>query len=89
MLLYGSANRDERRWEDPTRFDVQRTRVAEHVAFGFGPHTCVGSNLARLEIRTLLEALSARVERFEIADPVRSTNQLLRGLTSMRVTIQR
>ncbi|WP_234834912.1 cytochrome P450 [Mycolicibacterium stellerae] len=87
MLLFGSANRDERRWEDPTRFDVRRPRVSEHVAFGFGPHTCLGSNLARLEMRALFEALSARVERFEISDLVRSTNQLLRGLTSMRVKL--
>ena len=87
MLLFGSANRDERRWEDPARFDVRRHRAAEHVAFGFGPHTCVGSHLAQLEMRAVLEALSARVERFEIADPVRSTNQVLRGLTSMRVNV--
>lgn len=89
MLLFGSANRDDRRWEDPAHFDVQRPRVAEHVAFGFGPHACVGSHLARLEIRALLEALTARVQRFEVAAPVRSTNQVLRGLTSMRVEITR
>jgi cytochrome P450 len=87
MLLFGSANRDERRWPDPTRFDVRRERVAEHLAFGFGPHACVGSGLARLEMRVLLEALVARVKRFEIAEPKRAVNQVLRGLASLQVTI--
>ncbi len=87
ILLYGAANRDDRRWEDPTRFDVRRARVAEHLAFGFGPHACVGSNLARLEMRIILEALAKRVNRFEIAEPVRAINQTLRGLASLNVTI--
>jgi cytochrome P450 len=87
MLLFGAANRDERRFTDPTRFDVRRERSAEHLAFGFGPHACVGSGLARLEMRVLLEALVARVARFEVARPVRALNQVLRGLASLDVTI--
>ena len=87
MLLFGSANRDERRWTDPTRFDVRRERAAEHLAFGFGPHACVGSGLARLEMRVLLEALVARVERFETTDATRAINQVLRGLSSLRVAV--
>jgi cytochrome P450 len=87
MLLYGSANRDDRRWPDPTRFDVRRERAAEHLAFGFGPHACVGSGLARLEMRVLLEALVARVERFEIGGATRAINQVLRGLSSLQVTV--
>lgn len=87
MLLFGSANRDERRWTDPTRFDVRRERAAEHLAFGFGPHACVGSGLARLEMRVLLEALVARVERFETTGATRAINQVLRGLSSLRVTV--
>jgi cytochrome P450 len=87
MILYGAANRDERRWPDPTRFDIRRERVAEHLAFGNGPHACVGSGLARLEMRLLLQALVARVARFETAQPVRAINQVLRGLRSLRVTV--
>ncbi len=87
MVLYGSCNRDERRWEDPTRFDVQRPRVAEHLAFGNGTHACVGSGLARMEMRLLLEAFTARVERFEVSKPARATNQVLRGLASLQVTV--
>ena len=86
-FLYGSANRDERRWEDPETFDVRRARVAEHVAFGFGPHACVGASLARLELRTLLEALVERVNRFEVRRTERVTNQVLRGLTTLEVAV--
>ena len=88
MMLFGAANRDERRWQDPTHFDVRRERAAEHLAFGFGRHACTGSGLARLEMRLLLEALVARVERFTVADPVRKLNQTLRGLATLTVTIE-
>jgi cytochrome P450 len=87
-LLFGAANRDERRWTEPTRFDVRRERVAEHLAFGFGPHACVGSNLARLELRLILEAMSRRVARFTIGAPRRALNQTLRGLASLTVTVE-
>ncbi len=87
MVLYGAANRDQRRWEDPTRFDIRRPRVAEHLAFGNGTHACVGSGLARMEMKVLLEALVQRVQRFEIANPKRAINQMLRGLASLEVTV--
>jgi len=63
--LIGSANRDERRFPDPDRFDVGRD-TRGHVGFGFGEHFCLGAALARLEARGALEALIpelARVER--------------------------
>jgi cytochrome P450 len=62
-LMYPSANRDPRVFEDPFRFDVRRGRRAEkHIAFGFGSHFCLGANLARLELRTALRALLRRFE---------------------------
>jgi cytochrome P450 len=86
MMLYGSANRDERRWEDPERFDVRRD-AAGHLSFGYGTHGCAGQGLARLEGHSILSALARRVERFETGTPVRRINQLIRGLGSLPTTV--
>ena len=60
QVVLGAANRDETRWEEPDRFDVTRPARA-HAAFAFGPHTCLGKHLARLETRALLECLFERL----------------------------
>ncbi len=86
MLLWGSANRDERKYPDPERFDVTR-KPSDHVAFGYGEHLCIGMPLARLEIRALLEALLPRVERFEITDVERTLNNNLRGIGKLEVRV--
>lgn len=87
MVLYASANRDERKWKEPERFDVRREGVAEHLAWGFGQHMCVGLGLARLEMKVLLTALARRVKRFEIGEAERSINMVLRGLKRLEVTV--
>ncbi|MFF3568120.1 cytochrome P450 [Nocardia jiangxiensis] len=85
-LLYASANRDERHYPDPTRFDITR-RPADHLAFGRGEHVCVGMHLARLEMGVLLERLADRVTRFHIRDSRPLINNGLRGLDSLEVTV--
>ena len=60
LLMYSSANRDERVFPDPDRIDVTRQHN-HHVAFGFGTHFCLGAALARLEIRVMFEQLIARI----------------------------
>ena len=60
LLMYASANRDEAMFEDPETFDVNRTHN-HHVAFGFGTHFCLGSSLARIEIRVMFEELLRRI----------------------------
>jgi cytochrome P450 family 142 subfamily A polypeptide 1 len=66
LLMYPSANRDERVFESPDTFDVTR-RHNHHVAFGFGTHFCLGANLARLELRILFEELLRRLPDFRLA----------------------
>jgi cytochrome P450 family 142 subfamily A polypeptide 1 len=68
MVLYPSANRDEDVFDDPFRFDVART-PNEHVAFGFGPHFCLGASLARLEISVMLDQILDRLPDLQLVDP--------------------
>lgn len=56
-MTYASANRDESVFPDPDRFILNRPNIAEHLAFGRGPHFCAGAHLARLELRIALEEL--------------------------------
>ena len=69
LLLYASANRDERAFSDPDLLDVSRTRTNRHVAFGFGTHFCLGAHLARLELRVMFEELLRRIPDWELVDP--------------------
>lgn len=87
IVSYGSANRDERKWSNPTEFDIMREDANEHLGFGHGEHNCVGKNLARLEMRALLTELLPRVERFELHGAEPSLNNVLHGLSSCRVTV--
>lgn len=66
LLMYPSANRDERVFDSPDTFDVTR-KHNHHVAFGFGTHFCLGANLARLELRILFEELLRRLPDFRLA----------------------
>lgn len=85
-VLFGSANRDERQWAEPERFDVLRTNLT-HLSFGYGLHACAGQALARTEGEVLLQALAGRVERIETGTPVRHYNNVLRGLESLPTVV--
>ena len=80
VVLLGSANRDERRFPDPDRFDVARD-ARGHVAFGFGAHFCLGASLARLEATAALQALVPELPRLVRARPEREflDSYLIRG----------
>jgi cytochrome P450 len=65
LLLTGSANRDEREFPDPDRFDVGR-RPEQHLALGHGVHFCLGASLARLESRVVLEEFTKRFPRYTV-----------------------
>ena len=71
ILLYASANRDERVFADPFRFDVTRS-PNPHLGFGFGTHFCLGASLARFELAIVLEELVHRVTDLAVQDDVES-----------------
>lgn len=87
LILYGSANRDERRYREPERFDVARD-ASEQLGFGHGVHLCAGAHLARLEMQSLLRAMVPRVRRIEVSDPLVADSNLLRGYRSMRASFR-
>jgi cytochrome P450 len=85
LLLFGSANRDDRHWPAADSFDPMRRRQ-HHLGFGVGIHFCLGAPLARLEGRLVLEEFFAHVVDYEIAGPViRSTRGTNRGLQSLQI----
>src|SRR5689334_7858057 len=87
VMFYNSANRDERAFPDPFKFDVLRT-PNEHVGFGAGgPHFCLGANLARREIKLMFEELLRRVPDIEISgEPDYLQSAFIHGIKRMPCT---
>jgi beta-dihydromenaquinone-9 omega-hydroxylase len=87
LLLYGAANRDLRRYDDPDAFRIDRN-PADHLGFGSGIHLCLGAHLARLEAGAVLTERARRVRRLEPAgEPVRGTNPILRGMSELPLSL--
>jgi 4-methoxybenzoate monooxygenase (O-demethylating) len=87
LLVFGAANRDPRRWDQPDTFDVTR-RAAGHMTFGTGIHGCVGQAVARLEAEAVFSALARHVASFELTgEPTRRLNNLLRGFDTLPLRI--
>lgn len=90
LLLAGSANRDDRAFADPDRFDLDRDRESVGIAsFGVGRHFCMGASLARLEARVVLEELLDRVASYDIDEAgtsrVHSVN--VRGFATLPTSV--
>ncbi|OBB00636.1 monooxygenase [Mycobacteriaceae bacterium 1482268.1] len=78
LVIYASANRDEREWDEPDTFDIRRD-ANRHLGFGQGAHACAGQSLARLETSAMLRALIDRVDRIELtAEPTWAINNIIR-----------
>ena len=88
VVLYASANRDERKWTDPERFDITR-KPSDHLGFGYGAHSCIGMHLARLEIQSLCAAVVRRVRRIEVRRVEPKLNNILRGFGAVDMTFER
>jgi cytochrome P450 len=85
VLWYPSANRDERQFPEPYRFDVSRT-PNYHLAFGYGPHFCLGANLARWELRAVFRELAPHLRHLELAgEPTRLGDLHVGAIGSMPI----
>ncbi|QDQ98640.1 cytochrome P450 [Tomitella fengzijianii] len=88
VMFYASANRDEAVFDDPFAFDITRTQNAQLAFGGGGAHYCLGTHLARLELRVLFETLAARVELVERTGPARRLrSNFINGIKEMRVRL--
>jgi cytochrome P450 len=86
MLVYGGANRDPDKFENPESFDIDRAGITQHLTFGSGRHRCIGEALARLELRLTLNYVLDTLPDIELdGEPVfgGGTNQY--GPRSLRV----
>jgi len=89
-LLIGAANRDERKYTDPDRFDMFRQQ-RQHVGFGFGVHVCLGMHLARMESRIAINTLFDRLGPFTLdpeADPPHIEGLAFRSPLSLPVVFR-
>lgn len=86
----GSANRDGSRFPDPHTFDITRSNAKSHVAFGFGPHFCIGAPLARLTLRVFFEELLQRCGSIELAgEPRQLRSYFIAGTTHLPLVARR
>jgi cytochrome P450 len=88
LCCAGAANRDERVFDDPDRYDIHR-KIAHHLTFGYGPHFCLGAALARLEGRVALEELLKRFPEWDVdlEQSKLGTAPGVRGFASLRVVV--
>ena len=93
LLRFASANRDEARFPDPDRLDVDRANAGEHLAFGHGIHFCLGAVLARKEMEVAFRTLLGRLEDWRLdpdfPEPRHKPNMLLRGLEALHLRFRR
>ncbi|WP_405547567.1 cytochrome P450 [Streptomyces phaeochromogenes] len=85
----GSANRDESQFPDPHEFDITRSGAKRQVAFGFGPHFCIGAPLARLTLRIFFEELLKRFGSIDLAgEPQHLRSYFIAGMTHLPIVAQ-
>ena len=88
LMLYGSANRDERAFASPDELDLTRS-PNPHLGFGIGAHFCLGANLARMEVKVVFQELLARLPDITVPDglgPSRGDSTLVLALSHLPAT---
>ncbi|MDV3129359.1 cytochrome P450 [Mycobacterium sp. 21AC1] len=91
LLLAGSANRDERAFENPDEYRIGRDIGSKLVSFGSGAHFCLGAHLARMEARVALTELFKRIRGYEVDEPaaVRVHSSSVRGFAHLPITVEK
>lgn len=69
LLVYGSGNDDETVFPEPRKFDIERVNLGRHVAFGGGPHRCIGLALARMEVKVAAREIARQMKNIKLAIP--------------------
>ncbi len=89
VFFYGAANRDPKIFENPDKFDILRPNAAEHIAFGFGPHNCLGKHIAIMQLEVAFERFLARFPDFEWTGKIKfAPNNLVSAMTSVEVDLE-
>lgn len=87
IMYYGSANRDAAVFPDPDRLDVERPNADKHIAFGYGPHTCIGKRVAQLQLEAVYRQLLARFPDIHQSGPIDvAANNFVYAIRSLPVT---
>ncbi len=88
IMWYWSGNRDERHFDRPDEYIIDREQVRSHLAFGLGIHRCLGNRLAELQLRVLWEEILKRYDRIEVVgEPERTLSVFVRGYTKLPVVL--
>lgn len=88
VMWYASGNRDERAFDQPDQFIIDRKGARNHVSFGFGIHRCMGNRLAEMQLRIMWEELLARFDKIEvIGEPEYVQSNFVRGYSKMMVQL--
>ena len=90
MLRFGAGNRDSERFECPEQLRLERPSIKQHLAFGFGPHFCVGNALARMELNIVFNIMLSRMANLQLAgEPEQILHSFARGLAKLPVSFDR
>ncbi len=83
-ILFGAGNRDERHYPNPDDFDVGRNPT-DHLSFGYGPHSCAGQGLARMEGHAVIAALARHVRSFKLGEKVKKPTNITQAIDKLMV----
>ena len=88
VMYYGAANRDPAVFENPDSFDISRSNAEDHLAFGIGPHVCLGKRIAILQLETSLSRLMTRFPDIHVSGKVEmAPNNFVHAISRLDVSL--